>query len=172
VGGIRRSVPGLAGRLDFLAVNYYTRWRVRMFSPEPRVARRSVPRTDLGWEVDAPGFETALRRAGKLGVPVLVAENGFADAHDRLRPRALVDHLTHMHRAIQAGVPVVGYLHWSLMDNFEWADGYRGRFGLYQVDFADPERPRRRTRSAELYARVCRANALGPEVMAEAGVAM
>jgi beta-glucosidase/6-phospho-beta-glucosidase/beta-galactosidase len=68
-----------------------------------------------------------------------------------------------MHRAIARGVPVLGYLHWSLLDNFEWSEGFHGRFGLYGVDFDDPERPRTRRRSAEVLARIARANALGPE---------
>jgi beta-glucosidase/6-phospho-beta-glucosidase/beta-galactosidase len=72
-----------------------------------------------------------------------------------------------MGRAIDRGVPVLGYLHWSLMDNFEWAEGFKPRFGLYAVDFADPERPRAARRSAGLYARIARANAITPEVIAE-----
>jgi beta-glucosidase/6-phospho-beta-glucosidase/beta-galactosidase len=63
---------------------------------------------------------------------------------------------------IDAGVRVRGYLHWSLLDNFEWADGHRGRFGLYAVDFSDPERPRRRTASAEVFARIAKANEVEP----------
>jgi beta-glucosidase/6-phospho-beta-glucosidase/beta-galactosidase len=55
---------------------------------------------------------------------------------------------------------VLGQYHWSLLDNFEWADGYGGRFGLYRVDFTDPERPRTRTRSAELYSGIARSGAL------------
>ena len=54
------------------------------------------------------------------------------------------------------------------MDNFEWAEGYRGRFGLYRVDFADPERRRARTRSADLFARIAAANAVDEAVWSEA----
>ncbi len=168
---VRRDVPGLAGSLDFLGINYYTRWRVRMFSPEPRVARRGAPVTDLGWELYPAGLEGWLHRAHRLGAPLLITENGFADATDRFRPRALMAHLLHVHRAIAAGVRVLGYLHWSLLDNFEWADGYGARFGLYRVDFEDGERPRHRTRSADLYARVCRTGAISPQVLAESGLA-
>ena len=57
---------------------------------------------------------------------------------------------------------VRGYYHWSLLDNFEWAEGFGGRFGLYRVDFTDPERPRARTRSAEVYSRIARAGAVEP----------
>ena len=170
--GVRRHVAALEKSLDFFGLNYYTRWRARQFSPEPHVATRGATLNDLGWEVYPAGFEVSLRRAARLGVPILVTENGFADAADRFRPRALVEHLLHMHRAMGSGAPVIGYLHWSLMDNFEWSDGYRGRFGLYRVDFDDPARTRRRTRSAELLAQVARSNAVTPEVMAGVGLAL
>ena len=78
----------------------------------------------------------------------------------------------HLGRAIGRGANVIGYYHWSLTDNFEWADGYRGRFGLYKVDFSDPALPRTRTRSAELYSRVAHSNALEQEVAAEVGLAL
>jgi beta-glucosidase len=164
---VRRHVPELAGSLDYLGLNYYTRWMVRMFAAEAHVARAGAPRNDLGWEIYPRGIEEALVRLSAAQVPLLVTENGFADAADRFRPGALVETLLHLGRALDRGVPVLGYLHWSLLDNFEWADGYRGRFGLYRVDFDRPERPRIRTRSAALYARIARANAIGPEVLAE-----
>jgi beta-glucosidase/6-phospho-beta-glucosidase/beta-galactosidase len=103
---------------------------------------------------------------------VLVTEHGFADAADAFRPRALVESLRHLGDAVASGVPLLGYLHWSLLDNFEWADGYRGRFGLYRVDFGAPSRTRTRTRSAELYARIVRANAITSDVAGEAGLAL
>ncbi len=103
---------------------------------------------------------------------MLVTENGFADAHDSYRPRALVDSLLHLSRAAARGTRLLGYVHWSLLDNFEWSDGYRGRFGLYHVDFDDPARPRRRTRSADLFARIARDNAVTPEMTAEVGLAL
>ena len=77
------------------------------------------------------------------GKPIFITENGIADATDTKRARFLLDHLAVLHRAIQEGIPVVGYCHWSLMDNFEWIEGFvpatacmrsitehrRGRFG-------------------------------------------
>jgi beta-glucosidase len=169
---VSRRVEGLRGSCDWFGLNYYTRWKVKMFAPEPHVARAHAPLTDLGWEVWPRGFEEALVRVSRARLPVLVTEHGFADAADALRPRALVESLIHLGRAIDRGAQVLGYLHWSLMDNFEWADGYRGRFGLYRVDFTNPDRPRTRTRSAELFARIARANAIGSDVVAEAGLAL
>jgi beta-glucosidase len=165
---VRRAVQELAGALDWYGLNYYTRWMVRSLTPDPHVARHGSERNDLGWEVWPEGFERAILAAARLERPVLVTENGFADAADRLRPSGIVRFVEAMHRAIARGAPVLGYLHWSLLDNFEWADGYFGRFGLYAVDFDRPERPRTRRRSAEVLARIARANALTPEARAEA----
>jgi beta-glucosidase len=165
---VRRNLPELKGALDWYGLNYYTRWMVRSLSPEPHVARPGSPRTDLDWEIWPEGFEQALAHAGKLGLPVLVTENGFADEHDAFRPRAIVAFVEAMHRAVSSGVRVLGYLHWSLLDNFEWSDGFNGRFGLYAVDFDRPERPRTRRASAEVLARIARANALTDEARAAA----
>jgi beta-glucosidase len=165
-----RQVPDLERSLDWIGLNYYTRWMVRAFGPEPHVTRRGAPVNDLGWEVWPAGIERALVRIARLGSPILVTENGFADATDAYRPRALVETLGHVARAIERGADVLGYLHWSLMDNFEWADGWRARFGLYHVDVSDPERVRHRTRSADLYARICRANEIPRDVATEVGI--
>src|SRR5262245_48520705 len=169
---VRRRVPELAGSLDYLGLNYYTRWKVKMFVPDPHVAMKGGVLSDLGWEIFPRGLEDVLVRLKTLDVPIVVTENGVADATDRLRPRALVESLRHMGRAIERGAPVLGYFHWSLLDNFEWAEGYRGRFGLCRVDFDDPERSRTRTRSAEIYGRIARANAIAAADAAEAGITL
>ncbi|MGH7729900.1 MAG: glycoside hydrolase family 1 protein [Candidatus Eiseniibacteriota bacterium] len=170
VRGVRRRVPELANSLDYLGLNHYTRWKVDALAPEPHVAAPGAPLTDLGWEIHPPSFEQALMSAAAQGVPVLVTENGFADAADAFRPRALVEYLLAMGRAIDREARVIGYLHWSLIDNFEWAEGFRPRFGLYRVDHDHPERPRERCRSADLYARIVRANAITPAMLAEVGL--
>jgi len=168
---VRRHVPELEHSLDWIGVNYYTRWLVDAVGRVPHVLRRGAPATDLGWEVVPDGLALAARRAALTGAPVLVTEHGFADADDDLRPRALVESLVGLGRQVARGLPVLGYLHWSLMDNFEWADGWAGRFGLYRVDAPAHPESRERTRSAALFARIARANAITPELAAEAGVA-
>ena len=165
---VHRELPELKGALDWYGLNYYTRWMVRSLSPKPHVARPGAPHTDLDWELWPEGFERALVHAGSYGLPVLVTENGVADEQDALRPWAIVGFVEAMHRAIERGVRVLGYLHWSLLDNFEWADGFHGRFGLYAVDFDRDERPRTRRASAEVYARIARANALRADARAAA----
>ncbi len=157
---VRRTLPELKNALDWYGLNYYTRWLVRSASPVPHVARPGAACNDLGWELWPGGLEHALLAAGRLGKPVLVTENGVADASDQLRPAALLAFVEAMHAAMAKGVPVLGYLHWSLLDNFEWSDGYTGRFGLYGVDFEDPARPRTRRTSAEVFARIARANGI------------
>jgi beta-glucosidase len=169
---VRRLVPDLVGSSDWFGLNYYTRWKVKMFAPDPHVTRPGAQLTDLGWEIWPRGLEEALVKVGHVRLPVLITEHGFADATDRFRPRALVDSLFHVRRAIARGVDVRGYLHWSLLDNFEWADGFRPRFGLYRVDFTEPDRPRTRTHSAGLLAEIARANAIPAGAMAEAGLAL
>jgi len=170
--GVRRRVSELERSLDWFGLNYYTRWRVRALAASPHVASSTAPVNDLGWEIHPRGIETVLGRLARLGLPIVITENGLADAHDRVRPRVLVETLLHLHRAIAAGADVRGYFHWSLMDNFEWSDGYSGRFGLYRVDFADPARPRTPHRSAAIYARIAAANAIPPGLAAEVGLAL
>ena len=167
---VRRHVPELEESLDYIGLNYYTRWKVRATGAKPHVAAHGAPVTDIDWEIYPRGLEYAAVRVGGLGRPVLVTEHGFADAADAFRPRALVESLLHLGRAIDRGADLIGYLHWSLMDNFEWADGYAARFGLYGVDFERPERPRQPRRSAELYARIARTNGIERDLVVEVGL--
>lgn len=171
-GSVSRRVEGLAGSLDYLGLNVYTRWRVRATGATPHVASRGAALTDLGWEIAPRILEPALAAAAASAVPILITEHGFADAHDAFRPRALVESLLHLGHAIEGGASVIGYLHWSLLDNFEWNDGYLGRFGLYAVDFDDPARPRRPRRSARIFARIARENGIAADLAAEAGLAL
>jgi beta-glucosidase len=90
--------------------------------------------------------------------PIYITENGFSDVDDSRRPRATLEHLAMIHRAITEGIPVRGYLHWSLVDNFEWNNGWGVRFGLIEVD---PRTQRRSPRpSASMFGEICRANAI------------
>jgi len=93
--------------------------------------------TDNGWEVVPEALEVLLHEASRAGKPLMITENGIADAADRLRPRFIEAHLAAIERS---RVPVHGYLHWSLLDNYEWLDGFGPKFGLYEVDRATMER--------------------------------
>lgn len=158
---------------DFIGVNYYFHSRVR-FAPlrpdllfvDPRDGG-GAERSDLGWELYSKGFESVVGEAARYGKPILITENGLADADDSRRPRFLVTHLAALHRAIRRGADVRGYLHWSLLDNYEWAHGFNPRFGLVAVDYASQTRAPRR--SALLFRDIIRAGGLSPETLALAG---
>jgi beta-glucosidase len=153
------------GTQDFFGLNYYSRDDVS-FSPRSAgelFVRRGVPRgaevSDLGWEIYPEGLGVLARTwARRSGLPVYVTENGIADAGDTKRESFLVRHLAEVARAIEDGVDVRGYFHWSLLDNFEWSEGYAPRFGLFEVDYATLER--RARPSAVAYAKIAKERAL------------
>lgn len=148
---VRRRVHALRGSSDFIGINYYTRWIVNVFGKEPRYARPGADVSDLGWEFYPEGLERALTGCASLGLPLYVTENGIADGADRLRPAFIRRSLAALDRARAAGADVRGYFHWSLLDNFEWNDGYHGRFGLCAVDYDKADRPRTLRPSAGVY---------------------
>jgi len=161
----RADVPEAAGTLDFVGVNYYTRDLVRFDIRLPRrLFGRNFPGPDLpvsdgAYGVIYPeGLGRVLRSARAYGRPIYVTENGLPDRDDDQRPAFILAHLRETWRAIQEGIDVRGYYHWSLVDNFEWADGWSLRFGLIEVDPLTQER--RLRPSARLYEEICRANAL------------
>lgn len=148
-------------KCDFIGVNYYTRayvqWRPRTKDPGQiegvpigiSFSRRREQASDLDWAIDPKGFGEVLRQAASYGLPLYVTENGIADRDDRLRPEFLVNHVTEVAKALEEGIDIRGYYHWSLMDNFEWIKGFWPRFGLYSVDYETMQRVP--TRSARIY---------------------
>src|SRR4029453_1910523 len=156
----------IATPLDLLGVNYYRRWVVAARPERPRfggppspwVGAGDVefvasdrPRTALGWEIDPSGLEELLRRLHRdyPSLPLYATENGaaFEDVPDarglvpaQARSRFLDGLLRAAHRPIQGGVDLRGYFVWSLLDNFEWAEGYAKRFGIVYVDFPTQRR--------------------------------
>jgi beta-glucosidase len=102
-------------------------------------------------------LKTVYRRT-RGNKPFYITENGFSDAEDNRRPRAILEHLAMIHRAISEGIPVRGYLHWTLVDNFEWNEGWSVRFGLVELDLLTQRRIPRS--SASMFGEICRANAI------------
>ena len=169
---------------DFLGVNYYARrvmrhvpggrpypWEVVVPESTPKTegGTEGVPMTEAGTEITPDAFFDLLTdlHANYPGVPIIVTENGavFGDGpdgdgrvRDDRRVRFMRDHLAALHRAVERGVPVRGYLYWSFMDNFEWALGYAQRFGLVHVDYGTLARTVKD--SGRYYARIARGNAL------------
>lgn len=135
------------GAWDFFGLNYYTRDLVNFSLTKPHMlfintqTRDDSPKNDLGWEIYPEGLERLLVDVHeRYGLPVRITENGTADAADAFRSKYLLDHLSAVRRAMDAGVPVEGYYHWSFMDNFEWSEGYSPRFGLVEVDYVTQKR--------------------------------
>ncbi len=139
---------------DFVGVNYYARrvmqavpgdepwpWRVVTGgAPTTEGGTEGVPMTEAGTEITPQAFTDLLVRLHRdyPGVPLLITENGAVfeePVHDEQRIGYIHDHLAAVHDAIAEGAPVLGYCHWSFLDNFEWALGYAQRFGLVHVDY-------------------------------------
>ena len=108
--------------------------------------------TEFGYPMYAEGFKRAIDLVSVLDVPIEITENGVADSNDILRPDHLRRHLWILSESIGEGHDIKSFHHWSLMDNFEWAEGYSMRFGLYEIDFDTQERTLRK--SGELYRKI------------------
>ena len=133
-----------AGSLDFIGLNYYSRFHVKgQLNPqEPFIfeTRQQDVQTDMPYPIYPEGFYRALHTISQLDRPIYVTENGIADDDDDQRAMFIRRYLYAMHRAIHDGLDIRGYFYWTLMDNFEWSEGYRMKFGLYDVDFTTQER--------------------------------
>lgn len=140
--------------IDWLGINYYTR-AVLKHDPDGGLiplAKVDGPleKTDIGWEIYPQGLEDLLVRVSRdyTDIPVIVTENGMAEAagiDDERRERFHRDHLAAVLSAIAKGANVAGYFAWSLLDNFEWAEGYTKRFGLVEIDYDSQKRTPRRS---------------------------
>ncbi len=163
---IDREVPDLAGSFDYLGVNYYTRDHVRADLGDPSFSHQYVPRgraqNDLGWDIYPEGLYLFLKRFSAYGWPIYVTENGIADAAGDVRPEYLRAHLYALQRAVDEGVDVRGYYHWSLLDNFEWAEGYEPKFGLFRVDLTSPQKTRTPTPAVATFQNIARNAGLSP----------
>lgn len=169
-----RHVPGLRGKQDYVGINYYGRFYVQfnLLNPaSPTIhmhdpGDRSEVKSDLEWAIYPHGFYHVLTEAARrYRKPIFVLENGIADgeANDRRRQQFLVTHLYEMWLAMRRGdADIRGYMHWSTMDNFEWAEGFEPKFGLieidYRNDFARKPRP-----SAALYSQIISGNGISAE---------
>ncbi|MDV3103626.1 beta-galactosidase BgaS [Thermococcus waiotapuensis] len=154
------KVPHLE-RLDWIGITYYSREVVAHSEPKfPEIpitgfkgvpgygyscppnelSKDGYPVSDIGWEVYPEGIYNSIKAASEYGKPVYIMENGIADSKDVLRPHFIASHVAYIERALESGFDVRGYFHWALTDNYEWAMGFRMRFGLYSVDMITKER--------------------------------
>lgn len=143
--------------IDFLGINYYTgsvsRYKENEGLFDHERVDQGYEKTDIGWNVYPEGFYKVLcyitEQYGQ--VPIYITENGscYNDepvdgrVHDQGRIDYLKQHLTALNRAMNSGVNIKGYLTWSLLDNFEWAEGYNMRFGIVHVNYRTLERTKK-----------------------------
>ncbi len=136
--------------LDWLGLNYYTCKRIAHADGAwPALSEHvgDLPQTQMGWEICPEGLYHFLKFAHRYtgNLPLYVTENGMSNADtpeqpDIARMEYLNQHMAQAQRALAEGVPLKGYMIWSLLDNYEWALGYEKRFGLVHVDFDSLQR--------------------------------
>jgi beta-glucosidase len=156
-------------KVDFIGLNYYRRVHISyskilslssakflggVFNNNNN--NRKTPNqllvNDLGWEVYPQGLYEILKSIKQnWDKPILITENGVADANDRIRAPFIIAHLQNLKKAIDDGIDIIGYLHWSLIDNYEWTEGFRaeGKFGLFYINHNHSNLSRNITRGAE-----------------------
>ena len=138
---------------DFIGLNYYFHNFVNYgFGKQFSYDKKS----DVEWGLYPEGILHLLNDLKKYNKPIYITENGLADQGDQYRSWYIQEILKNVYQAIQDGVPVKGYFHWSLIDNFEWAAGFKPRFGLYEINYQTYERIARP--SAKFYADICKNN--------------
>ena len=145
----------ISAPIDWLGLNYYTRGLIKAAPDDPWPhfvgVDGSLPKTQMGWEIYPEGLELLLKRIYNdytNNLPIMITENGMANddvidnniCNDFIRVKYFEDHLQSVIRSIAYGVPVKGFFGWSLLDNYEWAYGYKKRFGLVHVDYKTQKR--------------------------------
>ncbi len=174
-GQRKLRLPRVTHTLDWLGVNYYQRYRTRfnLFSPDTMfLGLGTKPGLQKGpglWgEIHATGLSETLRSLWRrYRLPMFITENGIPDENDQNRPQFIVTHLHQLLQSIKDDIPVMGYYFWSLVDNFEWTEGYNPsfRFGLIGVDFETQVRHIRE--SGKLYAAICEQGGLTPDIIGQ-----
>lgn len=129
-------------KLDFIGINYYGAEYVNGLGVK---IKNEIEYSEAGRAIDPNGLYTILKQIDKRyntkkKLPFFITENGIADATDILRPSYLIEHLHAINKAKQEGLNILGYIFWTLSDNWEWADGYCPKFGLASVDRSDIKR--------------------------------
>ncbi|MBA65501.1 MAG: hypothetical protein CMG55_06850 [Candidatus Marinimicrobia bacterium] len=141
--------PDAVGALDFIGLNYYSRMHVigqaSLAEPFLFEKREKDIQTDMDYALYPEGFYKALHTISTLEKPIYVTENGVADHGDSIRTLFIKRYLYALNMALKDRLDIRGYFYWTLMDNFEWAEGYKMKFGLYEVDFNTQKRTLRKS---------------------------
>ncbi len=147
------DMEAIAQPIDHIGINYYA-MSVNRFNPDGGYLQMEevdmgLTKTDIGWPVESRGLYEVIHYLQKYGnIDIYITENGACinddvvngKVNDTRRISYLQQHIAQVHRVIQDGINLKGYMAWSLMDNFEWAEGYRMRFGLVHVDYRSLKR--------------------------------
>ena len=144
-----KDMDKIAQPLDFIGLNIYTSYNYSDWGNSEK-APAGTPKNSLGWVIDERCMYWNVRFVyERYKLPIMITENGLAASdivsldgkvHDPDRTDFLKRYLSELKRAASEGIPVLGYQHWSIMDNFEWAEGYDPRFGLIYIDYATGRR--------------------------------
>ena len=168
--GNKRVLSSLYKYSDFIGIQYYVRILLH-FHPggehlnlfeEYGITKHlsnDIPLTDVGWEMYPKGLFYALESLKKYSKPVIITENGLADRNDTHRREFIRQHLKSVALAIKDRVDVRGYIHWSLLDNFEWTLGHDPRYGLVGIDYENDLKRKVRP-SANFFAKICASNSI------------
>ena len=140
----KETIPDAPNSFDFFGLNYYSRpvigMKASLSEPLGATCYPGEVMTDMPYPSYAEGFYQALVDCGELGKPIYVTENGIADEKDDRRGLFIRKYLYALSKAIEDGVDVRGYFYWTLIDNFELAEGWTMKFGLYECDRTTQER--------------------------------
>lgn len=154
--------------IDFLGYNCYSTSNYDEWMPDHDPTYPGMPRTAMGWTITPNALYWAMKFFfERYKLPMIITENGMTNVdfvamdgkvHDPQRVDFLRGYLKGLHQSIEEGIPVFGYLYWSILDNFEWAEGYDPRFGLVYVDYRTQKRTRKE--SSYWYEKVIKTNSL------------
>lgn len=146
----KRDMKDIQVDFDFIGINNYTAFNYSDWGGDKNIDASNLPKNSLGWIIDGRSIYWTVRFLHeRYKLPIMITENGMSNLDavneqgkvaDDLRIGYIDEYLQNLKRAISEGIPVLGYQHWSLMDNFEWAEGYDPRFGLIYVDFGTGKR--------------------------------
>ncbi len=167
--GLQKRLPEAVGTHDYLALQHYFTFPIAFSWRDPG----NLFARDMGQPgPDIPPFMGESRPEGlhdrvmwlkQFDLPIVISEHGLLENNEKRRPAYILESLAGLHRAIQEGANVRGYFHWSLVDNFEWAEGYTARFGLIHLDLATQARTIKP--SGQLYAEIAAADGITPEIV-------
>lgn len=151
----RMFLNAIARHMDFVGIQFYQ----RLFFWQSKKQDQETPKSDIGWQLHPEGIYDVLKEASRYGLPIYITESGVADAKDQYRSQFITTSLHAVHQAIEDGVDVRGYLHWSLLDNYEFQHSFSMKFGLVHVDHEGDQKRTIRD-SALVYADIAKNNAL------------